>query len=286
MNQKRVVTIQDISCFGKCSLTVALPTISAMGVETAVIPTAVLSTHTGGFYDYTFRDLTEDIEKIGNHWKSIDLKFDCIYIGYLGSLKQIEYMSEFIDKFKGENTIVLIDPVMGDNGNLYAGFTEEFPSAMSKFIKKADVIVPNLTEASLMLGEPYKKDGYDEEYIYNILKKLCGLGAKNAVLTSISYKEGEMGSVSYSAKDDKFHSYFTPKVDGINHGSGDLFASVCAGALARGICLDKAMEIATDFVYRSIKATEADKKDHWYGVRFEDSLGYLIEKTEKELQKS
>ncbi|MCM1358335.1 MAG: bifunctional hydroxymethylpyrimidine kinase/phosphomethylpyrimidine kinase, partial [Prevotella sp.] len=144
---KRTVTIQDISCFGKCSLTVALPVISAMGIETAVIPTAVLSTHTGGFTGYTFRDLTGDIPEISRHWKSLDIKFDSVYTGYLGSAEQIEIVSKFFDDFRTENNFIVVDPVLGDNGRFYAGFNEDFAGKMAGLCSKADYIIPNMTEA-------------------------------------------------------------------------------------------------------------------------------------------
>ena len=169
---KRVVSIQDISCFGKCSLTVALPIISAMGIETAVIPTAVLSTHTGtGFTGYTFRDLTSDIPDIAAHWKKLDLSFDALYTGYLGSIEQVEIVSEFFDDFGTNDNFIVVDPVLGDAGKLYAGFTDDFVRKMTSLCSKADFILPNMTEASFMLGIPYVEE-YDEEYVRNVLRKL------------------------------------------------------------------------------------------------------------------
>lgn len=282
MKQSRIVTIQDISCFGKCSLTVALPVISAMGVEAAIIPTAVLSTHTGGFKDFTFRDLTQDIPKIAEHWKSIDLNFDVIYTGYLGSFEQLECISKFIDKFRTDKNLVLIDPVMGDNGKLYTGFTREFAAAMGKLCRKADVIVPNLTEAAFMLDEPYIGEGYDEEYIHKLLTRLCSLGAKNAILTGVSYSPDKIGAVSYSSETGEYHSYFTKRVGEIFHGTGDIFASTCTGALARGLSLTKSMEIAADYVFECIKATADCKKEHWYGVKFEECMPYLTDRINAE----
>lgn len=276
MKYNRIVTIQDISCFGKCSLTVALPIISAMGTETAVLPTAVLSTHTGGFKNYTFTDLTEDIPKISGHWKSFDLNFDAIYTGYLGSFKQLEYISSFIDSFKTDENLVIVDPVMGDNGKLYAGFTKEFAHAMKALCKKADVIVPNLTEAAFLLDEPYVGSGYGEEYIRLILKKLSALGAKNVVLTGISYTPGRIGAVSYSSETGRYDSYFTEHIGEIFHGTGDIFASVLTGALAKDLSLKKAMSLAADFVYECIKATLGHEKEHWYGVKFESRIPYLV----------
>lgn len=164
IKMKRVVTIQDVSCIGKCSATVALPIISVMGSECAVVPTAVLSTHTM-FQGFTFRDLTCDISGIVEHWKKENFKFDSIYTGYLGSFEQLQLVSDFIDTFKTDSTSVIIDPVMADNGKLYPGFTPEFAVAMGKLCGKADVIVPNLTEAAFMLEEPYRGSGYDEAWV-------------------------------------------------------------------------------------------------------------------------
>ena len=173
---KRVVSIQDISCLGKCSLTVALPVISAMGHETCIIPTAVLSAHTA-FSDFTFRDLTQDITPIFNHWKKENFHFDAIYTGYLGSFEQIDLMKQFFDDFKSPETLIFVDPAMADNGILYKGFTPDFAKHMGTLCAKADMIVPNLTEASFMLGIPYKTD-YKENDVKDILKKLADLGAK------------------------------------------------------------------------------------------------------------
>ena len=158
---KRIVSIQDISCFGKCSLTVALPIISAMGIEACPVPTAVLSTHTGGFTGYTYRDLTNDIPSIADHWKSLDLKFDAVATGYLGSFEQIKIVSDFFDKFKTDDNLIIVDPVMGDKGHFYAGFTEDFALEMKKLCSKADVIVPNLTEAAQLLDEDYIDGGFN-----------------------------------------------------------------------------------------------------------------------------
>lgn len=272
---KRVVTIQDISCFGKCSLTVALPVISAMGVEAAILPTAVLSTHTGGFKNFTFRDLSEDIPKIFNHWKEENIEFDAIYTGYLGSFEQIDQMKAFIDS-KPEKTIAFVDPAMADNGKLYTGFTPDFARHMATLCAKADIIVPNLTEASFMLGIDYVESGYDKAYIENVLKKLAGLGAKKAVLTGVSFNENELGFAMYDSETDEFSYYFNEKIDAKFHGTGDIFASACVGALMRGKSLYEALKIAADYTVKCIKITMPDKERHWYGVKFEEAVPYLV----------
>ncbi len=272
---KRVVTIQDISCVGKCSLTVALPIISATGIETAVIPTAVLSTHTA-FNDFTFHDLTQEINPIARHWQSENIDFDAIYTGYLGSFEQLELISDFIEKFKTENTLIFIDPVMGDFGKLYAGFSNDFALAMAKLCSKADIIVPNLTEASYMLGIPYCDGKYDESYIQDILRKLTALGAKKAVLTGVSFEPNTVGVMAYDSETKQFFSYYRKRIDAIYHGTGDVFASSCLGALMNGKTLENALKIATDYTVESIRLTEEDPQRRWYGVNFESSIPYLL----------
>ena len=274
---KRIVTIQDASCFGKCSITVALPIISAMGIECAIIPTSVLSTHTGGFEGFTFRDLSDDIPKIQEHWKKYNLEFDTIYTGYLGSHSQIDYVMDFAKDFKRDGTLLFVDPAMGDKGRLYTGFDETFPSHMAKLCAMADIVVPNLTEASFMLGIEYKEQ-YDEEHIKGVLKALCALGAKMALLTGVSYESSTQGAVLYDSESDEFYSYFSENVPTSFHGTGDTFASVFAGALTRGIDKKEALKIAVDFTVECIKATLPDVQNHAYGTKFELCLPSLINK--------
>ncbi len=272
---KRVVTIQDISCFGKCSLTVALPVISAMGVEAAILPTAVLSTHTGGFKNFTFHDLSDDIPSIFKHWKEENIEFDAIYTGYLGSFEQIDQMKEFIAA-KPEKTLAVVDPAMADNGKLYAGFTPEFARHMGTLCAKADIILPNLTEASFMLGIDYVENGYDKAYIEDVLRKLAALGAKKAVLTGVSFNENELGFAMYDSETNEFSYYFNEKIDAKFHGTGDIFSSTCVGALMRGKDLYEALQIAADYTVECIKLTMPDKEKHWYGVKFEEAIPYLV----------
>ncbi|MCR5436030.1 MAG: pyridoxamine kinase [Treponema sp.] len=283
---KRIITIQDISCVGKCSLTVALPIISAMGVEACVLPTAVLSTHTA-FKGFTFRDLTQDIKPICEHWKNEKIHFDAIYTGYLGSFEQLDLMKQLIDDFGGKDTITIVDPCMADNGKLYPGFTQEFAFAMAKLCSKANVIVPNLTEASFMLGVPYVASGYDQAYIEDMLRKLAELGAKKVVLKGIEFEkdqkslkkvEGKIGVASYDAEQDKFSWYFHKKMPVSFHGTGDIFASVLTGALMKGFTLEKSYSLAADYVVESIKATLSHKDYNWYGVDFEAAMPYLVKR--------
>ena len=248
-----------------------------MGVETVILPTAVLSTHTGEFKNFTFRDLSEDIEKIFKHWKEENIEFDAVYTGYLGSFEQIDMMKNFVDKLPA-GTPVFVDPAMADNGKLYSGFTEEFAKHMATLCAKADIIVPNLTEASFMLGIDYVESGYDKAYIEDILKKLAELGAKKTVLTGVSFETDKIGTAMYDSERNEFFYYFTDKIDAKFHGTGDIFSSVCVGALMRGKPLEKALEIAADYTEECIKITMPNREKHWYGVEFERAIPYLLER--------
>ena len=280
---KRIMTIQDISCVGKCSLTVALPIISAAGVEAGILPTAVLSMHTM-FSKYTFCDLTNEITPISEAWREENIDFDAIYTGYLGSFEQLSLVSKFFDDFKKPGSIVMIDPVMADNGSLYNGFTVEFAKAMAKLCRKADIILPNLTEASFMLGIPYKPS-YDEAYIKEVLKKLTGLGCKKAALTGVSFEADKIGVYYYDSEKDEYFSYFNEKLPTSFHGTGDIYASSALGAMMRGIPVEKSLEIAVDFTLECIKETVKDENHRFYGVNFELALPYYIELIKKNLTK-
>ena len=269
---KRILTIQDISCLGQCSLTVALPIISAFGIEASVIPTAVLSTHTM-FKNFTFCDLTEEMPKIEKHWNDEGLKFDGFYTGYVGSIKQIEYISSIMDTCGYENAIKVVDPCMADHGKLYPGFSVDFPKEMLKLCKKADVIVPNLTEACLLLDIEYKE--YDKEGLEGIAKKLANITNANVVLTGVSFEADKLGTLTYDIKNDTVTYYFTNKVPAMFQGTGDCFASSFFGALIKVYSLTRASEIACEFTVRAIEKTYDDKDVHWYGVHFESALGYL-----------
>ena len=277
---KRILTIQDISCVGKCSLTVALPIISAFGVETSVLPTAVLSTHTA-FSGFTFRDLTDDLDGIIRLWQKENIGFDALYTGYLGSFKQLDIVSDLFDKFKTKNNFILVDPVMADNGALYKGFDEKFAKAMAKLCSKADIVVPNLTEASFMLGEKYVASGYNENYIKTILKKLCNLGAKKAVLTGVSFENGKLGVYGYDSIKKEYFCYFREHLPQSFHGTGDVFASALCGALTIGKPLDEALKIAVDYTVESINQTISHNDHNWYGVEFEAAFPYLIDRIRK-----
>ena len=275
---KRIMTVQDISCVGKCSLTVALPIISAAGVEAGVLPTAVLSTHTA-FPKFTFKDLTDEITPIKDTFAELNIDFDAIYTGYLGSFLQLELVEDFIDSFKKKDTFVLIDPVMADNGKLYSGFTPEFAARMAKLCGKADLVLPNLTEASFMLDLPYNPE-YDEEYIRTLLKKLTSLGAPKAALTGISFEKDKIGVYYYDSVTDKYFYYANEKLPVAYHGTGDIYASAALGAIMRGISIEDSLSIAVDFTLECMKKTEADPTHRFYGVNFESALGYYISRIE------
>lgn len=275
---KRIVTIQDISCVGKCSLTVALPIISAMGVEAAIVPTAVLSTHTM-FQGFTCKDLTDQIQPIADHWKKENFAFDAIYTGYLGSAEQIELVNNFFDTFKTDKNFIFVDPAMADNGKLYPAFDKEFPHLMATVCAKADIIDPNLTEACLMTDTEYKTE-YDADYIKDILKKLTALGAKKAILTGVMI-DGKYGIVGYDKAEDEFFTYTHEKLAKSYHGTGDVFSSTCVGAIANGKTLGEAIKIAADYTVECIRITSADPNSNDYGVDFERAIPYLIDELKK-----
>ena len=273
---KRVMSIQDVSCVGKCSLTVALPIISAMGVECAIVPTAVLSTHTQ-FNDFTFRDLTDDMEPIKEHWKKEDFKFDALYTGYLGSKRQIDIVADYFDTFKSDDNVIVMDPAMADNGKLYVGFDEDFAKEMAKLCSKADVILPNISEASLMLGVDYPGEDASIEQVQALLLKLAELGPKHAVITGVELGDGKFGFMGYDTEKGEFYSYGNDKVDMKSHGTGDVFASAFTGALMNDKSIYDALKVAADFTRAAIKNTFDDPNAITYGVNFESEIPLLVD---------
>jgi len=272
MKQTRVVTIQDISCFGKCSLTVALPLLSAMGLECAIVPTAVLSTHTGGFSGWTFRDLTDDIPAVSDHWHREELTFDGLYTGYLGSPAQAAMIGDFIETFHPGT--VFIDPAMADGGRLYAGFTMDIVEAMKLLCSKADYVVPNLTEACFLTGTEYNEnDLHSRDAIHALLEKLLTLGCRTAVITGVQF-DGMEGAAALD-QNGVYTEYLTEHLPVRCHGTGDVYASIFFGALMRGLNLRDAIKVAADNVVNAIKATMGDETQ-WYGVRFEECIPSLL----------
>ena len=278
MSSAKMLTVQDVSCFGQCSLTVALPVLSAMGIETAIIPSAILSTHTGGFTGFTFRDLTEDLPAISAHWAKEGILFDAVYTGYIGSKKQLQYIKDIVRTNAKPRHLFIVDPVMGDNGKMYHGFDEAFASEMALFLKGADVILPNLTEAALLLKEPFVGDGYDKKYVEERVRRLSELSGGDVVLTGVSFEESALGVAAYSRKKDSVHYYFGERIHGAFHGTGDLYASTFSGGLLCGLSLEEAADLAVDFTLRAIKETLPEREAHWYGVKFESALPYLIDR--------
>ena len=272
INQKRIAAIEDISGFGKCSLTVALPILSAAGIEVCAIPTAVLSSHTGGLSGYTYRDLTEDMPGFAKQWKQLGLKFDALYSGFLSSYEQIQIVSDIFDEFKSENNFIIVDPAMADFGKLYKTVTPQMAQSMTRLCSKADIIVPNFTEAAILLGEDYKEGPYTREYVEDILVRLGNLGPKKVVLTGVYFSKGLTGAAAYS-RDTKEVSYaFSQKVNGNYHGTGDIFASALLAGLLNGHKLNIALQLAADFTAGSIRRTKEAGTDPRFGVNFEAGL--------------
>lgn len=275
--QKRVLAIHDISCVGRCSLTVALPIISAAGFDCGVLPTAVLSTHTGGFTGFTYRDLTDDIKPIAAHWDSLGLRFDALYSGFLGSFEQIDLVAEVFDNFKAANGIVLVDPVMADNGQLYPIYSPEMAKGMAGLCAHADIIVPNLTEAAFLLNEPYVGTDYDRAFVEGLLERLTSLGAKQVVLTGISYEPGMLGAVCYDSRTGEKGYFALEWINDYFHGTGDVFGSSLLAGLLTGRSLSEAMEIAVKYTHRCIVLTVEAGQERRYGVCFEKAFPYLLE---------
>ena len=271
--QKRVLAVHDISGVGRCSLTVALPIISAAGVECSVLPTAVLSTHTGGFAGYTFRDLTDDMLPMARHWAGLGEKFDAIYMGYLGSFAQMDMMREVFSLLADAGTLIAVDPVMGDNGKLYAAFDMTFPPAMRALCAHADLIKPNVTEAALLLGEEYRPGPYGKAYIEGMLSRLAeATGTEKIVLTGVYFDDKQLGAATYDAAAGETAYIFGENVPGLYHGTGDVFGSALVGALVRGLPLSEAVRAAVDFTVAAIRTTANAGTDIRYGVNFEENL--------------
>ncbi|MBO7218045.1 MAG: pyridoxamine kinase [Clostridia bacterium] len=277
MEQKRILTIQDISCVGQCSLTVALPIISACGVEAAILPSAVLSTHTAGFSGFTFHDLTDDMPSIRQHWEKENIKFDAVYTGYLGSIKQIGFVLDIMKSCNKDAALRIVDPAMADNGSLYSIFDMDYARAMAGLCGDADIILPNITEACFMTDTEYKTE-YDREYIDTLLEKLTKLGCKTIVLTGVGYRDGMTGVVVF--ENGKYNYYEHKKITKGCHGTGDVYASAFVGALMRGFDTFSAAKIAADYTVLCIENT-MDDPTHWYGVKFESVLPKLCEMLQK-----
>lgn len=272
MDYKRILTIQDISCVGQCSLTVALPILSACGLETAILPSAVLSTHTAGFSGFTFRDLSCDMPKINAHWVKENIKFAGIYTGYLGSVDQIDMVIDIANSTLESGAKLFVDPAMADNGKLYSIFDMNYVNAMKKLCVNADYILPNITEACFLTGIEYK-EVYDKEYINQIISALKQMGVKNIILTGVSYREGYTGILVVENGEESYYEHI--KLENSCHGTGDIYASSFVGAFMNGFDGYTSAKIAGDYTVDCIKETAGDK-NHWYGAKFEPVLINLI----------
>lgn len=272
---KRIVTLQDISCVGKCSLSVALPIISAMGIEACPLPTALLSNHTA-FDSFKFFDLTKEMQSITDQFKEQKFQFDGIYSAYLGSKEQVDVVCQFIDAFKKHGTVTVVDPVMGDNGKLYSGFDKSFPQVMKTLCSKADIIVPNVTEAGFLLGKEGVLEYTQTDHIKEYARQLCQLGPKICVITGVE-ANNKLGAAIYNRETDEFDVYLLDKIKRTFHGTGDIFASVLFSCLVKNQPLKKSLECAVTFTYRAMEATMKNPDSNWYGVDFESVLPTLFE---------
>ena len=264
-----ILTIQDISCVGQCSLTVALPILSACGIETAVLPSSVLSNHTA-FSNFTFCDLTDEMPKIKEVWENQKIKFSSVYTGYLGSAKQIALVKEIMSSCLDDNAVKIVDPAMADAGKLYTGFDMPYVQAMKELCKSADIILPNITEACLMTGIPYKQN-FDKEYVEELILALRNNFSAKIILTGVGFNDKTSGIAVCDEADVRYYEH--EKVGGGSHGTGDVYASAFTGAYVCGKSLFEAAKTAADFTVLCIKNTDPE---HWYGVRFEKCLPDLI----------
>lgn len=277
MNYPKVLTIQDISCVGQCSLTAALPILSATGAETCILPSAVLSTHTAGFKDFTVRDLTDDMPGIAAHWQSEGIAFDAMYTGYLGSIRQIGYVQDIFNTLRKPGAKTFVDPAMADNGVLYGAFNSEYANAMKPLCFGADVILPNLTEACLLTDTPYRET-YDKAYISEIVDKLHASGAGTVILTGVTYHPETTGVIV--SEHGKMRYYEHKRIERVCHGTGDVYASAFVGAYLQGFTAFEAAKLAADYTVLCIENTLGDDS-HWYGVKFETAIAFLIDALRK-----
>ena len=272
MAYRKILTIQDISCVGQCSLTVALPILSAAGMETCILPSAVLSTHTAGFSGFTVRDLTEDIPGIAAHWRKENIRFDAVYTGYLGSTEQIAFVKDIFAQLLAEGGLTVVDPAMADNGKLYPAFDAAYVEAMKTLAFSADIILPNITEACFLTGTEYRET-YDEAWIGALLDKLSAAGAKTVVLTGVGYAPDRTGVVVREAGGTRYYEH--RRIAKGCHGTGDVYAAAFVGALLNGKSAYDAAVLAADYTVRCIELTQGDPT-HWYGVKFELALPEFI----------
>lgn len=270
----KILTIQDLSCYGQCSITVALPIISAFEIETAVIPSSVLSTHTSGFSDYTVRDLTDDLPGIRKHWEKEDIYFDAIYTGYIGSVEQFRYIKEIIDSRLKEGGQVFVDPAMADYGKFYFGFDQDFADKMGEHCKLGDYILPNTTEACYILHKTWKPN-FSHEEMLDMANELSDFTKKYVILKGDNHKKDELGMIVLDKdKPSDVETIYNKKIDYVSHGTGDVFASSFVGSILNGKSPSSASKIAGEFTKKAIEETIGDS-NHTYGVKFEKVIPYI-----------
>lgn len=267
----KLLTVQDISCYGQCSTTVALPILSAFGIETVILPSAILSTHTSGFKNFTFHDLTLEMPKIINHWESSNIKFDCLYTGYIGDARQFDYILEIKNKLLNKNSLFFVDPAMADYGELYSGLDNTIVEGMKKIASVSDYLIPNLTEACLLTSTPYKENFLDNE-VDEILNKLIKLGSKNIILTGI-IKNNKISNIAYNGKEKIIVT--KDKEEKSYHGTGDMFSSIFIACILNNKSIKESLDFSSDFIISCIKETK-DDLTHNYSVKFENVLRKLI----------
>ena len=272
----RILTVQDISCIGQCSLTVALPVISACGHETIILPSAILSSHTYRFKGWTFRDLTDDIASILDHWKSEGINFDACYTGYLGSKRQIDIIKGIFADMLVAGGLKIVDPAMADEGLLYPGFNDEYVEEMKKLVAVSDIVLPNITEAAMLTGTGYKEK-YDETYVRELVEKLKRSGAKAVVITGAKFDDDSTG-VFVSDENGNEYYYKHKLIPHVFHGTGDIYASAFTGAYVKGLSINESAKLAADYTVKCIENTLDDEENHWYGVKFETALSFLTDK--------
>ncbi len=275
-SQKRVIAIHDLSGYGRCSLSVILPVISAMGVQVCPVPTAVLSTHTGGFGDVAKVDLTPYIEDCLAHYQKLNLNIDCVYTGYLGSVGQVEQCKKFFATYN--NSIKVVDPVMGDHGKLYRSFDQDMVKGISQLVCDAHVITPNLTEASILLDEPMRNAPMTVNEARSMLVRLSKKGPKAVVITGVTLATGEYANICFDAEHNSFWKSVSVHLPVSYPGTGDIFASVLTGALLSGDSLPMAMDRATRYIELTIKTTYGYSGDTREGVMLENTLSWLVKK--------
>lgn len=284
MPTPRVAAIHDLSGFGRCSLTIVMPVLSAMGIQCCPLPTAYLSTHTGGFTGNTFLDLTGQMAPVTAHWRSLGLRFDAVYTGFMGSREQIGLAADFIRTFRRPGTIAVVDPVMGDHGRAYRTYTAEMCRAVGELVELADIITPNRTEAAILLGVDYEELRLDREAdCRRWVAALSREGRRSVVLTGVSLSPESLGAVCFDRKTGETAFAEAPRVGGQFHGTGDLFTSVLTGALVSGADLTEAAQLAAGFVSRCVQRTKEENLPAREGVDFEPLLRQLGENSWRSL---